>query len=312
MVDAASGTGRRKGWEFHEEPPAPPVTTSGRPTLVGWGHAPPMPVYRHPLLPDFSPIAALKQAGSHAAITRAHESFPDTASLAGEVMRLKKELAAPGHDDATRAALQRQIAFRQSEWVGKAKAAGMHEPTGPVDPFRSSPAEIENAFLWSAVGGVIPREELARDGGVAFGTSVRDAVVLRTRGFDAVLVLHRGCPDEQRALLQKELAMRNVVPPGDANLETLRALYAESVRNERARRKQIGVDGRVGTADEVDRYDRQQAIDAMNPGSTLGSMMATYSTIINGEVDVDRMRQMGETGNAAEGVLGSTGSPVDP
>jgi hypothetical protein len=188
----------------------------------------------------------------------------------------------------------------------------MHEPTGPVDPFRSSCAEIENAFLWSAIGGVIPREELARDGGVAFGTSVRDAVVLRTRGFDAVLALHRGHPDEQRVLLQKELAKRNVNPPGEASLEELRALYAESLRNEQARRKQIGVDGRVGTADELDCYERQQTIDAMNPGSTLGSVMATYSTIITGEVDVDRMRKMGETGNAAEGVLGSTGSSVSP
>lgn len=268
------------------------VGSTGRKPEVGWNHpAPPVATPNHALpsyaqIPDVSALAKLKTPAS-------------TASIAVEVFRLKKEAA---KDPSLRQAL----IMKQAEWVTRAKAEGLTPPTGPLDPFRSSPKEIINAFLWSEAGGVVPREELERDGGKAFQTSIRDAVVLRMRGFDALMSLHEGEPEVQRGFLAQELARRGVKVPEGADLVSMRALYAESSRSENCRRPTIGLDGRTGTAESVDSYERQEGIDAMNPGTTLGSLMATFSVVATGEVDVDRMRAMGNAGNAAEGMLGGS------
>jgi hypothetical protein len=50
-----------------------------------------------------------------------------------------------------------------------------------------------------------------------------------------------------------------------------------------------------------------KALTAMNPGTTIGSMMATYL----GRGDVQRMRALGEAGNAIEGVAGGVGVVVE-
>ena len=115
---------------------------------------------------------------------------------------MKNEAANAAHDPATRAALGQQIVMRQAERVGMAKAAGLREPTGPLDPLDAKPADVASTFMWSEAGGVIPRAEIAHDGGRAFRESVRDAVTLRIAGFDAMLDLvddarlHPGVVDE--------------------------------------------------------------------------------------------------------------------
>lgn len=275
----------------------------------------------HPLLLDMSALVAAgvthtTKPSPFAAVTGSDRTFTDTKALGPEIFRLKEE--AGRQDGPLRAAVQQQIVMRQAEWVAKAKSESLREPAGVLDPVRATPSEVANAFLWSEAGGVIPRDELARDGGRAFLTSVRDAVVRQTHGFEAMLDLHAGRPNEQTALLGRELQRLGVSFPADANVDALRGLWqgttlarsrAELNREQVAEGRQlyIGLDGHVGTADGMDTYERQQALAAMSPGTTLGSMMATFSCIAQGGIDLERMRAMGNAGSAVEGMLGGAG-----
>lgn len=202
------------------------------------------------------------------------------------------------------------LAVRQAIWVEEAKAAGKPEPRAALDPFRAQPEDIANAWDWLQRGGVIPRDELARDGGKAYRESIRDAVVLRLRGFDAMLALHDGQPNEQRALLTRELELHGVNVAANASLDDLRALYVQARTTEEMRAPTMGLDGRTGTKEEVDTYERNEAVDAMNPGTTLGSILATMPVAWTGEIDVEAMRTRGALGEAIEGVGGGVGEPL--
>lgn len=320
MVDALTNSGR-KDWGFHEEPNPEPMTgTTGKPPALGWENeacsasAPPAPVRpSYPLVPDLSAFTRLSSSttpGPFAGVTGSNRTFSDTKSLGSEIFRLKMALNTPDHDDATRDAIRQQIVLRQAEWVAKAKAEGLREPTGTLDPLHAKPSEIANAFLWSAVGGVIPRDALVADGGRSFREDVRDAVVLKTLGFDAMLALHDGQPEKQRELLTRELALRGAAAPEGASLDDLRALRRKTMLDDESRRAQMGLDGHVGTGDQVDAYERDQAIEAMNPGTTLGSLMAAYA-LMSGGLDVQQMRTMGNAGNAIEGLAGG-GMRLEP
>lgn len=202
------------------------------------------------------------------------------------------------------------LAMHQAIWVEQAKAAGRPEPRGALDPLRAQPEEIINAWDWLQKGGVIPRDELARDGGKTYRDSIRDAVVLRQQGFDAMLALHD--EPEQRALLTRELGLRGVkLPAGDPSLDDLRALYTRSRRGEDADRAAIGLDGRTGTTEHVETYERNEALEAMNPGTGLGAILATIPVALTGKLDVEGMRARGQLGEALEGIGGGVGEPLN-
>ncbi|MBX3225349.1 MAG: hypothetical protein KF795_32895 [Labilithrix sp.] len=325
-------------WGFHEEPPAKPTDlsrTGAAPKPRTWDDAPGLA--RSPSIGlvvtgsngeiTFTPATrgAASSAGklttqagpvdaARAELVGANRRFSDLGELTVEVFRLKKESASSKHDPGARAALTRQIAMRQSEWVGMAKAAGLREHAGPIDPLGAKPEAVASAFMWSEAGGVVPRSEIAHDGGRTFRESVRDAVTLRMKGFDAMLDLHAGAPAEQKSLLTRSLAALGAQAPADASVEELRDLRrdtllarsASSLRREQeeARRQVfIGLDGYVGTAEKLDLYEREQALDAAISGTTLGSIFATYL----GGGDVERMRALGNAGSAIEGMAGGAG-----
>ncbi len=71
---------------------------------------------------------------------------------------------------------------------------------------------------------------------------------------------------------------------------------------EGAGRKQLymGLDGFVGTADSVQRYERNAALKTSVSDSTLGSILASYL----GGGDVGTMRALGQLGSSVEGMAG--------
>lgn len=334
MVDAANGTKRtREDLGFHDAPPRESAAARGDrppPAIRGWDDAamaevPPIGLVFTGASGE-AVLAPAKRRGDTrvgapsdvtATLVGQSRRFTDLASLTVEIFRLKKESTNPAHDSATRAALSQQIVMRQSEWVGRAKASGLREPTAALDAMGAKPAEVASAFMWSEAGGVVPRAELERDGGRAFRASVRDAMTLRMSGFDALLELHRGRPNEQRALLVRSLRDLGIpVPAGDPSIETLRALREETLlsrstsalrkeREEARRQVYIGLDGYVGTAERLDRYEREHALAAANPGSTLGSILATYVGS-----DTERARAWGQIGDTIERVVGAATTPA--
>jgi hypothetical protein len=106
---------------------------------------------------------------------------------------------------------------------------------------------------------------------------------------------------------------------GDASpsgpTDTIESLYArrqeivpkrksEAVQHDLAAadagRKQLylGLDGFVGTAESVERYERNEALKASVSDTTLGSILASYL----GGGDVEKMRSLGHLGSNAEGI----------
>ncbi|MBX3206710.1 MAG: hypothetical protein KF764_16695 [Labilithrix sp.] len=263
-----------------------------------------------------------EEATKHArlvAIVHPERRFSDLKPLTTEIFRIKSALARPLAPDVAQAAKQ-QLCMLQSQWVGLAKTGNIPEPRGRLDPMTAKPEEVARAFMWSEAGGVIPRAELEADGGKAFQNSVRDALTLRTRGFGALLDLHRARPDEQKSLLYRELKRLGVTtaPRPEDTVESLDARRREIVlaraaeeerKIEEAARRQlyIGLDGFVGTAQSLVSYERHEALQATNPGTTLGSIMATY---LGGD-DIQRMRTLGDLGTAVEGVAGGVSVAID-
>jgi hypothetical protein len=297
MVDAVTRQ-KENNWGFQEEPPTAAMTTgtTGTKPAVGLERTP----AAHACAPWHSPIATIDLSS----VMKPAIPTRTTTSIAAEIAKLNTELAKS--PDAMRAA---QLRALQSDWVAQAKAEGRREPNGPLNPLRATPKEIENAFLWSEIGGVIPRDELARDGGKAYQTSIRDAVVLHVKGFDAVLAMHS--PEERTALLTEELGLRGVTVPAHSSVDDLYALYRQSVGNEESQRPSLGIDGRTGTAENVSRSELDAKIEATNPGSTFGSIFANWYAAATGNYDVDRMRALGNAGNAIEGAAGGIGNHLN-
>ena len=73
-------------------------------------------------------------------------------------------------------------------------------------------------------------------------------------------------------------------------------------KEEARRQKTIGLDGHVGTAEQVVNYEIEQGIVAANPGSLLGTIGAGISASQGGSIE-DR-RRAGKAGKAAEGLAG--------
>jgi hypothetical protein len=76
-----------------------------------------------------------------------------------------------------------------------------------------------------------------------------------------------------------------------------------------AKRKYIGLDGHVGTADELARYELEQRMIAANPGSGTGALLAGLASMRGGSVD--DIRAAGEAGNLVEGIGGGVGHALN-
>ena len=59
-----------------------------------------------------------------------------------------------------------------------------------------------------------------------------------------------------------------------------------------AKQPYMGLDGHVGTREQGERYENGEAVSAMIPGTTTGSILATVA----GGNDVQRMRAFGALG----------------
>ena len=334
-VGGVSESSARRDVDLDEHRPPPPDRKQARPIadapwardLSGITEAPITPIFVDVSSPAAAspPPGGVDDAAMRAkvgAIVHPERSCTDLRSLTVEIFRLKAE-AQGKHEPDVAGALKMRICMLQSQWVGMASAAGIPQPTGRLDPFAAKPEDVARALMWSEAGGAIPSSELAADGGKAHQRSIREAVTLRLRGFDALLELHRGQPEEQKVLLHRELqGLGDTTPnaPGDTvdslsqrRQENVSRRKSEEVRQDLAAadagRKQLymGLDGFVGTADSVQRYERNEALKASVSDTTLGSILATYL----GGGDVEKMRALGQVGSNVEGIAGGAGGVVD-
>lgn len=196
------------------------------------------------------------------AVVHPERTFAELRGLTTEIFRLKAELAkAP--DGELAANIRMRVVMLQGQWCQLATAAGIPQPTGRLDPKTAKSDAIARAFMWSEAGGMIPRDELAIDGGRAFQSSVREAVRR---------LVSTSCTEE----VQEELESGR------------KQLY-------------IGLDGFVGTDEQLAAYEREQTIRAARSTTTTGSIAATYL----GGGDVTRMRALGTAGTILEGAAGA-------
>lgn len=335
-VGGVSESSARRDADLDEHRPPPPDRKQARPIAdAPWAHdlsgiteAPITPIFVNVSSPAAAspPPGAVDDAAMRAkvgAIVHQERSFTDLRSLTVEIFRLKAE-AQGKHEPEVAGALKMRICMLQSQWVGVASAAGIPQPTGRPDPFTAKPEEVARALMWSEAGGAIPMGELAADGGKAYQRSIREAVTLRLRGFDALFEIHRGQPEEQKGLLYRELKRLGDTSPA-APSDTVDSLAqrrqeivskrkSEEVQQDLAAadagRKQLymGLDGFVGTADSLQRYERTEALRASVSDTTLGSILASY---LGDGGDVQKMRALGQLGSSVEGMAGGAGGVVD-
>jgi hypothetical protein len=197
-----------------------------------------------------------------AAVVHPERSFVELPGLTTEIFRLKGELAG-AKDPELAATIRMRVVMLQGQWCQLATAAGIPQPKGRLDPLTAKSDEIARAFMWSEAGGMIPRDELATDGGRAFQASVRDAVRR---------LVSTSCTED----VQKELEAGK------------KQLY-------------IGLDGFVGTDEQLTAYERAQTIRAARSTTTTGSIAATYL----GGGDATRMRALGTAGSVLEAAAGT-------
>ncbi|AKV04310.1 hypothetical protein AKJ09_10973 [Labilithrix luteola] len=254
-----------------------------------------------------------------AAVVHPERRFSELSGLTNEILRLESESVA-GHAPAITSAVKARLASLRAEWTTMAERAGIAPPQARLDPTTATSKEVARAYLWTHAGGGVPRSELEADGGAAYLRSVRDATILQTKGFDALVDLYRAEPNVQKDLLRRELARLHDTRPASESdsvdflaarrrqLVAGAALATTVAEHEAARtQKTIGLDGVVSTAEGVEAYEREQKLAAANPGSTLGTLLAVWL----GNGDVQRMRAAGGVGNAVEGVAGGAGVLIE-
>lgn len=265
------------------------------------------------------PSAGKDGAGANAGPARAGAVAPPerkSASierLATEVVRHRVEKATTTDPGEVRA-LTQKIAALSSQWCEEARARGMKPPSESFDPFRASDAELASALLWTEVGNAYPVSALA-DGGARFQREIHLALVVRSPALLREAVASGKADAELLGAMYKELRRLGDDRPCTSNdtVESLAARRAEILRQranaglvkerEDARRQvTIGLDGHVGTAEQVINYEIEQGIIAANPGSLLGTIGAGISASMGG--DIEDMRRAGRAGNAAEGLAG--------
>ncbi len=233
--------------------------------------------------------------------------------LATEVVRLRTEKARTTDPGEVRA-LSQKIAALSSQWCEEARARGMKPPSESFDPFLASDAELASALLWTEVGNAYPVSALT-DGGARFQRELRLALVVRSPALLGDAVAGGKGGSELLGAMYKELRRLGDDRPCTSNdtVESLAARRAEILRQrasgglvkelEDARRQvTIGLDGHVGTAEQVINYEIEQGIIAANPGSLLGAIGAGIAASMGG--DIEDMRRAGRAGNAAEGLGG--------
>lgn len=195
----------------------------------------------------------------------------------------------------------------------------MKPPTDSFDPSRASDAELASALLWTEVGNTYPPSALV-DGGARFRQELHLASIVRS----PVLLdqaIAKGMKNDPALLgaMYKELRRLGDDRPCLATdtLESLAARRAEILWKRKAeglaeqqKQKVIGLDGRIGTPEQVAAYELEQGLIAANPGSFLGTIGAGISAALGGSIE-DR-RKAGQAGNAADGLVGFLQPPLDP
>lgn len=256
--------------------------------------------------------AALKQSyrGGEVSGVRPEQAPAQLVSLATEVLKQRAELAKLT-DATARAASHARIAQLSSQWCQAAAAAGLKPPGPNFDPQRCSRDELQNALLWTEVGNCFPVGTFGHAiNPENYRNDVLSAWVLQSPGMlDRVIAAN---PGDARLVPLLEADLRRL---GDKNgcrpddtIESLVArrseLLAKTAKETAVSDKQLymGLDGRVGTADSLAKYEGQQYLLALNPGTTTGALLAAVALAEGG--GVEEMRRAGATGNAVES-LGS-------
>ncbi len=227
------------------------------------------------------------------------------AELGTEILSLRSTLT-NSLAEPERAEREARLRTLSSEWCALARSYGMKPPSESFDPFRASRRELTEAIAWTEFGNTFPVRALA-DGGKLYKEQLVLAHVVRSPALlgQAAAAFERE-PSKLLGALYKELhRLGDNTPckPDDtvasliarrSNLVRLEAnrAAAETAEEER-RRPTLGLDGRVGSAETIARYELEQQIAAANPGTPLGAFLASQYA-----GDTEAMRHAGELGNA--------------
>jgi hypothetical protein len=235
--------------------------------------------------------------------------------VTGEVLVTRAALGratAPAERDA----LAARFDALSSSWCAMARSVGLAPPDATFDPRLATDRELENALRWATVGNTFPRGSFEHP-------------VLPSRHLDELLTEHvvrtpslldgllrANAGDARLApLLERDLARGGdsscraadgvdaLVARRDALLRTEASRQADAD----AKRIEVGLDGRVGTAPALARYEQRELLIALNPGTTVGSLLASYAAL-RGH-DIDTIRAAGKAGNVVEGIGALAGGP---
>jgi len=252
---------------------------------------------------------AAAESARIASVVHAH-GRPDTLEEVGaELLRLRS-LTPPSTDTALKSAIAARTTELTNQWCAKARAAGMAPPPSGFNPYAASDRDLQSAFLWMTVAGVVPLDAASHDGGLELREDTLEAVALRTPGLGEQLIeSYADDPATQRVLLERELHRlgQPMCRETDTNeqlivrrAQLLRQQH-EAVNAPNPQQRVIGLDGLQSTLATAVDYEIEQRIIAMNPGTTTGALAAT--AFRNGSVE--DMRAAGTLGNAVEALAGS-------
>jgi hypothetical protein len=225
--------------------------------------------------------------------------------LGTDILSIRADLKRP-MPESERTAKEARLRALSSDWCALARAAGMKPPGDCFDPFRASNRELAEAIAWTELGNTYPVRSLA-DGGALYREQLALAHLVRSPAlFPEATTAFAREPGKLMSALYKELHRLGDETPCTTTdtVESLLARRSRLVRmegnraaaeaaEEERRRPTLGLDGRIGSAESVARYELEQQIAAVNPGTTLGSILASQYA-----GDIEAMRHAGEFGNA--------------
>ncbi|MCA9585959.1 MAG: hypothetical protein KC657_11430 [Myxococcales bacterium] len=235
-----------------------------------------------------------------------------------EILRLR-DAAKAATTPYVRDAIKRREAALVTEWARRAPGEGVPAPKSGFDPARATDRELLAARAWAGIAGGYPSDVVASGRTGAYVASLDDACALRdpktTRAFMAAM--EKRDPTRLRAMLTAELArMGGRRNHADEKLDVLVDRVASAKKGtppavesrEETRRKEIGVDGYVGTADDVRRYEALERIKLAKTDTVAGTFAGGIVAFRGGDIDdIRRTNQVFDHLNALPGPSSAPG-----
>jgi len=260
------------------------------------------------------------QAGNEMTVYSPEQLPAVMKKISTDIQKTRNDLAKTD-DPKEKQALTTRLAGQQAGWCQAATLAGLKPPGLTFDPRHCSLEELQNARQWAELGDCYPASALqSMNGPAQYRASLQSAWSARMQG-----PLTQSSAKNERAALENELVRLGDKTPckeGDT-IDTLKmrrtallAAAAEKDSAERAKQAEadakqlyMGLDGRVGTKEQVAAYESMELIKTAVGTTTTGSILANITFQKTG--DIGQMRKAGELGDAIQGPLRALTSQVE-